>query len=157
MQSSRAVDVGVGLFILLGLVSSMFLLVQSLGLSSTLADSGYELHARFDHVGDLKVRAPVALAGVTIGRVANIAIDMRELRAQVTMQIDRRYDSLPGDSFASIASSGLLGGKYIELEPGGSDELLKDGDEVELTQSSISLENLIGKYMISGTGKPASD
>ncbi len=151
MQSARAIDISVGLFILLGLGSVIFLVIQTVGLGQINPGDSYTLQARFDHIGDLKLRAPVALAGVTIGRVSEITADPVEFRAVVELRIDSNFSNLPVDTYASIASKGLLGGKYIELSPGGDDEVLQDHDEIELTQSAILIENLIGKYMLKGT------
>ncbi|MEE8109086.1 MAG: outer membrane lipid asymmetry maintenance protein MlaD [Gammaproteobacteria bacterium] len=150
MHQARAIDLGVGLFILLGIGSVLFLLMQTMGLTGFVSSNTYSLQARFDHIGDLKIRAPVAMAGVTIGRVSRITVDPHDFRAVVELQISLKYDYLPIDSDASIASSGLLGGKYVELQPGGDLEVLKDQDEIEFTQSAILLENLIGKYMLGG-------
>ena len=150
-QQARAVDISVGLFILLGLGSVLFLLLQTTKLGGYAPGDGYELKARFENVGDLKVRAPVSLAGVTIGRVTEITVDPVELRAVVKLRIDSQFDQIPADTDASIMTAGLLGGKYIELQPGGADTFLKDQDEIELTQSAILLENLIGKYMLNQT------
>jgi len=151
MNDVRAIDFSVGLFILLGLVSVLFLVVQTVDPGRMTADDSYVLEARFDHIGDLKVRAPVALAGVTIGRVTAISVDPSDFRAVVNLRIDSRIDTLPMDTYASVATAGLLGGKYIELTPGGDEELLADHGEIMLTQSAILLENLIGKYMLSGS------
>ena len=151
MQSERGIDISVGLFILLGLGSVIFLVMQTLGLGQMNPGDSYTLQARFDHIGDLKLRAPVALAGVTIGRVSRITVDPLEFRAVVELRIDSNFSNLPVDTYASIASKGLLGGKYIELSPGGDEEFLQDHDEIELTQSAILIENLIGKYMLKGT------
>lgn len=148
MQAIRAVDVSVGLFILLGLLSALFLLAQTIEPGRLHADGTYVLVARFDHVGDLKVRAPVALAGVTIGRVFAITVDPIDYRASVQLRIDSRFNNLPIDTDAAIATAGLLGGKYIELTPGGDTEVLQDQGEIDFTQSAILLENLIGKYML---------
>jgi phospholipid/cholesterol/gamma-HCH transport system substrate-binding protein len=150
MQSARAIDFSVGLFILLGLGSVLFLVMQTLGADQINAGDSYVLQARFDQIGDLKLRAPVALAGVTIGRVSEITVDPVEFRAVVELRIDARIKNLPVDTYANIASKGLLGGKYIELSPGGNDEVLQDHDEIELTQSAVLLEDLIGKYMLGG-------
>ncbi len=147
-DTARGLDIGVGLFILLGLGSVLFLVTQSLGSNDLSTRDSYTLHAHFDHIGTLKVRAPVALAGVTIGRVSQISVDPEEFRAYVELQIDARFDQLPVDTFASIATSGIFGGKYIELSPGGDESVLQDDDEMEFTQSAILLENLIGKFML---------
>jgi phospholipid/cholesterol/gamma-HCH transport system substrate-binding protein len=150
MQNTRAIDVSVGLFILLGLAAMMLLAAQTVGQGLLNTGETYRISARFDHVGDLKIRAPVSLAGVTIGRVESIVADPVDFQAVVTLQIDTNFDNLPADTGAIIESSGLLGGKHIALEPGGDTEILHDSDEILLTQSSISLEKLIGKYMLKG-------
>ncbi len=151
-SESRAIDIGVGLFILLGLGSVIFLTTQTLGSTALSESTSYTLHAHFDHIGDLKVRAPVALAGVTIGRVSRISVDPINYQASVELRIDKTFNQFPIDTFASIATTGLLGGKYIELGPGGDEEVLQDQDEIEFTQSAILLENLIGKFMVNGKG-----
>jgi len=153
-SEARAIDVSVGLFILLGLGSVIFLTSQTLGSNGLSGGESYTLHARFGHIGDLKVRAPVALAGVTIGRVSQITVDPRDYQATVELRIDTTFNQLPVDTFASIATTGLLGGKYIELDPGGDDEVLQDLDEIQFTQSAILLENLIGKFMLKGKAEP---
>ena len=150
MHAVRAIDVSVGLFILLGLVSVLFLVIQTIDPNRMHTDGTYLLEARFDQIGDLKVRAPVALAGVTIGRVAAISVDPSDYRAVVLLRIDAKFDKLPIDTDASITTAGLLGGKYIELTPGGDFEFLEDQGEITFTQSAILLENLIGKYMLNG-------
>ena len=150
MYVVRSIDVSVGLFLLLGLVSALFLVVQTIDPAWVNSDQTYIVEARFDHVGDLKVRAPVALAGVTIGRVATISVDPFDYRAVVLLRIDAKFDNLPIDTDASIATAGLLGGKYIDLTPGGDTELLEDQGEITFTQSAILLENLIGKYILNG-------
>ncbi|RPI16425.1 MAG: outer membrane lipid asymmetry maintenance protein MlaD [Lysobacterales bacterium] len=156
MRQSRAIDVSTGLFVLLGLAAILFLVTQitnrefSLGGSS----SSYRVSAQFENVGGLKSGAPVSMAGVTIGRVESIAYDMDLFKAVVTLRIDSRYDRIPSDSDASIYTAGLLGGQYIGISPGGSDESLRDGDTVEFVQDAIVLENLISKYLFSQAGKP---
>ena len=150
MQGTRAITFSVGLFILLGLVSALFLVTQTVDPTRMTSGDTYVVEARFDNIGDLKVRAPVALAGVTIGRVTEISVDASDYRAVVTLSIDLAFDTLPLDTVAIVATFGLLGGKYIELTPGGDTELLVDHGEIMFTQSAILLENLIGKYMLKG-------
>ena len=154
MQAVRAIDVSVGLFILLGLGSVLFLVMQTLDSSRISAGQWYTVQARFNHIGDLKIRAPVSLAGVTIGRVSRITLDPIDYAAVVELQIDTKFNQLPIDSDATIATAGLLGGKYVDLSPGGDETVLQDQDEIEFTQSAILLENLIGKYMLNA--KPES-
>jgi len=152
---ARAIDISVGLFILLGLGSVIFLVTQTLGSAGISASESYTVHARFNQIGDLKNRAPVALAGVTIGRVSKITLDPIAYTAVIELRIDSKFNQLPTDTDAAIATSGILGGKYIELSPGGDETVLQDQDEIEFTQSAILLENLIGKYMLNR--KPESD
>ena len=113
--------------------------------------------ARFENVGSLKNRAPVAMSGVTIGRVTDVRFDPDQLNAIVTFEIDRRYDSIPEDSDASILTAGLLGSQYIGLQPGGSDISLENGSEIMFTQSAVVLENLISKYLFSSGGSDDDD
>ena len=134
MRAVSAVDISVGLFILLGLLSVLFLVVQTIDPGRISAAETYLVEARFDQIGDLKVRAPVALAGVTIGRVIKITVDPVDYRAIVMLRIDANFNNLPIDTDAAIATAGLLGGKYIELTPGGDDEVLEDQGEITFTQ-----------------------
>lgn len=150
MQQTRAVELGTGLFILLGMSALFFLVTQTSSLNNLVGEGGYRVTARFDNVGGLSVRAPVSLAGVTIGRVEEIDMDPERLNAVVTLRIDSRYDQIPEDTFASIFTSGLLGGQYIGLSPGGMDSYMVEGSEFEFTEDAIVLENLIGKYLIGG-------
>lgn len=147
MQQTRAVELGTGLFVFLGVAALFFLTTQTTNLEYT-GDESYRLTARFENVGSLKVRAPVSMAGVTIGRVESIKFDPDELNAVVTLRLDKRYNKIPDDSDAVIYTSGLLGAQYIGLGPGGSDTYFSDGDEILLTQSAIILEELVGKYLI---------
>ncbi len=98
----------------------------------------------------------MSMAGVTIGRVTDIQFDGETLEAVVTFVIDSRYDKIPDDSDAAVLTAGLLGSQYIGLQPGGSETFLGDGSEVLFTQSAVVLEDLIGKYLLSG-GSDESD
>lgn len=146
MGQSKSVEFATGLFIFLGLLALFFLITQTTNIQSYGGD-GYTVTARFTNVGSLKVRAPVAMAGVTIGRVESITVDPERLDAVVTMTIDSRYDRIPYDSSAAILTSGLLGEKYVGIQPGADMENLAQGDEVLFTQSAVVLENLISKYL----------
>jgi len=147
MRQNRAIDVSTGLFVLLGVAAIVFLVTQISNREFTSQDRGYRVVAQFDNVGGLKVGAPVKMAGVTIGRVEDIGYDMKLFKAIVSMGIDRRYDQIPSDSDASIFTAGLLGGQYIGIEPGGAEDYLEDGDQIEFVQNAIVLENLISKYL----------
>ncbi len=151
MDNSRIVEIWVGVFVAIGL-GALFLLAMEV---SNLAEfreqkTGYRLLARFSNIGTLKVRSPVKIAGVTIGRVAAIHLDPEQYQAVVEMRIQPQY-KLPDDSIASIYTSGLLGEQYVAIEAGGSPEFLEDGDEIEITQSALVLEELIGKFLVKTT------
>jgi phospholipid/cholesterol/gamma-HCH transport system substrate-binding protein len=153
MKQTRAVEVGTGLFVLLGLGALFFLTTQTTGGDDFSADEVYTVEARFENVGSLRSRAPVAMSGVTIGRVTSVAFDTVTLEAVVQFVIDAQYDQIPDDSDASILTAGILGSQYIGLQAGGSDMFLEDGSEILFTQSAIVLENLIGKFLVkSGSG-----
>jgi len=150
MQQTRTIEVGTGLFALLGIGALFFLTTQTTGRDDFNVDDTYEVTARFDNVGSLKPRAPVSMSGVTIGRVTNIIFDSYSLEAVVTFVVDAKYDQIPDDSDASILTAGLLGSQYIGLQAGGSEFYLEDGSEILFTQSAIVLENIIGKFLIGG-------
>ena len=150
MQQTRSVELGTGLFVLLGMAALFFLTTQTTGSNTLSATESYSVTARFTNVGSLKERAPVAMSGVTIGRVRSVEFDPEALEAVVTFDIEERYGMIPEDSDASILTAGLLGSQYIGLQPGGSDFFLEDGSEIQFTQSAIVIENLISKYLFSG-------
>jgi len=150
MQQTRTIEVGTGLFALLGIGALFFLTTQTTGRDDFNVDDTFEVTARFDNVGSLKARAPVSISGVTIGRVTDIVFDADSLEAVATFVIDSRYDQIPDDSDASILTAGFLGSQYIGLQAGGSEFYLEDGSEILFTQSAIVLENIIGKFLIGG-------
>ena len=155
MRANRTLEIGTGLFVLLGFAALFFLTTQlpSSGLKLSSPKTGYHVTAEFDNVGDLKVGSPVTMAGVGIGEVDGIRVDPKSFRAVVGMRINSQYNQIPDDSFASIQTQGLLGGKYIGFSPGGSDTNLKNGSRVEQTQSAIVLESLINKLFASFSNK----
>lgn len=157
MKQTRAVELGTGLFALLGVGALFFLTTQTTGGDDFKASQVYTVTARFQNVGSLKSRAPVAMAGVTIGRVTQIRFDPERLDAEVTMVIDSRYNQIPDDSDASILTSGLLGSQYVGLQPGGSDLYLEDGSEILFSQSAVVLENLIGKFLVNSGSDNSGD
>ena len=157
MQQTRTVELGTGLFALLGMGALFFLTTQTTGGDDFSADDTFKITARFDNVGSLRARAPVSMSGVTIGRVTGIEFDPYALEAIVTLDIDSRYDQIPDDSDASILPAGLLGSQYIGLQAGGTDTYLEEGGEVIFTQSAIVLENLIGKFLVRGDSDEGSD
>ena len=147
MQQTKSIEISTGLFVALGFAALLFLATQTTS-NSIVASEVYRVTARFQNVGSLKTRAPVSMAGVTIGRVEAIDFDGDELDAVVTLSIDSRYEKIPEDSDASILTAGLLGTQYIGLQPGGSEFFLENGSEIEFTQSAIVLENLIGRFLV---------
>jgi phospholipid/cholesterol/gamma-HCH transport system substrate-binding protein len=148
-------EIGTGLFVLLGFAALAFLTTQLPGSGLKIGSStgNYKVTARFDNVGDLKAGAPVSMAGVTIGRVENVRFDPTDYKAIVVLSIDRRYDKIPADSDAAIQTSGLLGAKYVGIGAGGGATYLADGSQIELTQSALVLENLVNKLFSSIASK----
>jgi phospholipid/cholesterol/gamma-HCH transport system substrate-binding protein len=157
MRNERSLEIGTGLFVLLGFAALAFLTTQLPGskLGVLSQPAGYRVTARFENVGDLQAGAPVSMAGVTVGRVASVGFDQSDYRAVVTMTIDERYSQIPDDSWASIETAGLLGAKYVALDAGGSETYLTDGSVIENTQSAMVLEKLINRLFsaIAGGGK----
>ena len=146
----RSYQVGTGLFILLGFAALAYLATQTTSVANFRQGPSYTLKARFTNIGQLKLRAPVKIAGVRIGSVEKIDLDGTKLDALVQLSLDKRFNEVPDDSAAAIFTCGLLGDQYVAIQPGGSPEMFKDGDEFVLTQSSIQLEDLIGKFLVSG-------
>lgn len=144
MQASPLRDLGVGIFVLAGLVALAWLSLQVGGLSYE-GRGGLELVATFDEVGGLKPRAPVTISGVSVGQVKSIQLD-DSLRARVVLDVDADL-RLPSDSSAAILTEGLLGDQFVALAPGAEEELLKSGDELQYTESALSIERLIGKFV----------
>jgi len=150
VNQRRSYQIGTGLFILLGFAALAYLATQTTSVANFQQGPSYTVKAEFTNIGQLKLRAPVKIAGVRIGSVKAIDLDQQKLQAKVQISIDNRYNELPDDSAAAIFTSGLLGDQYVAIQPGGSPTMLKDGDEFVLTQSSIQLEDLIGKFLVSG-------
>jgi phospholipid/cholesterol/gamma-HCH transport system substrate-binding protein len=147
MGTTRTTEILVGAFIAAGCVALFFLAMRVSNLSAAATGDGYALLARFDNIGSLKVRSPVSMAGVRLGRVESIRFDQDTYQALVTLRIDAGYDQLPTDTFANIYTAGLLGEQYIGLDPGGSPDYLVDGDQIEHTQSALVLEQMIGQFL----------
>lgn len=149
---SKTTELWVGLFVAAAIAALFMLAMKVSNLSLASTEDGYTISARFDDAAGLAVRAPVRLAGVRIGRITSITVDSKRFQALVKMRIDSRYDNLPDDTSAAILTEGLLGAKYIGLDPGGSLDNLHNGSEIILTQSSISLEKIIGQLFVKLTG-----
>lgn len=157
MRQTRAVEIGTGLFVLLGFAALLFMVMQITNERVGARAEGYALTAKFDQIGGLKVGAPVSMAGVLVGRVTGIAFDSNDYRALVHLRIDPQYEQIPDDSDAAIFTQGLLGNQYIGISAGGSETYFKEGDRIEFTQSAIVLENLISKFLFSMAGKNDED
>jgi phospholipid/cholesterol/gamma-HCH transport system substrate-binding protein len=148
MRANRTLEIGTGLFVLLGFAALLFLTTQlpASGLKFGGEKAGYHVTAEFDNVGDLKVGSPVTMSGVRVGVVTGIRFNPKDYKAEVALRFDKQYNQIPDDSFAAIQTQGLLGGKYIGLSPGGNDSYLKEGSVIEQTQSAIVLESLLNKF-----------
>jgi phospholipid/cholesterol/gamma-HCH transport system substrate-binding protein len=155
MKNSRSLEIGTGLFVLLGFAALAFLTTQLPGSKlAVMGDGGgYSVTARFDNVGDIQAGAPVAMGGVKVGRVSKVVYDSTDYKAVVSMTIDSQYDKIPDDSWAGIETAGLLGAKYVGLDPGGSETYLTAGSQIENTQSAMVLEKLINRLFSAIAGK----
>ncbi|TDK62564.1 outer membrane lipid asymmetry maintenance protein MlaD [Sapientia aquatica] len=147
-MQNKSLDFWVGLFVLLGAAALLFLALRVGNMSSFSLNNSYAVTTKFDNIGGLKPRAAVKSAGVVVGRVGSIQFDDKTFQAQVTLQMDSRYQ-FPKDSSAKILTSGLLGEQYIGIEPGGDVNNLVAGDKIKMTQSAIVLENLISQFLFS--------
>lgn len=148
-------DLWVGIFVVAGVVALAMLALKVGNLSTYNVSETYQVHAYFTNVGGLKPKASIKSAGVLVGRVTGITLDTQRYEANVEMSIDKRYQ-FPKDTFANILTSGLLGEQYIGLVPGGDSEMLKNGDQIKMTQSAVVLENLISKFIYNKAAEPAN-
>src|SRR5574343_739205 len=148
MQHSKTQDTMVGLFVAIGIAALFYMALQISNLGSYSSSDSYTISARFQNSGGLKVKSAVSVAGVTIGRVSSIKLDNESHEAVVEMKIDAQYNNLPDDSSASIYTAGLLGEQYISIDPGSSEDYLKDKSKLDITSSAIVLEEIIGKFMM---------
>lgn len=154
-MSRTTLDLWVGIFVALGCAALIFLAMKVGNFSGLNNAALYSVEAPFDNIGGLKVRAPVKSAGVLVGRVADIRFDPQSYRAVVRLDLDTRYQ-FPRDTIATILTSGLLGEQYVGLEPGADAEMLANGDRVQITQSAVVLEKLIGQFMFNKAAEPAA-
>jgi phospholipid/cholesterol/gamma-HCH transport system substrate-binding protein len=147
MRANYKVELTSGVFLLLGIAALLWLATEATDYGKQIGNDTYSVNARFSNVADLKTNSPVKIGGVTVGLVDRISLDPVNFDAVVEMRIDRRFSDIPSDSSASILTSGVLGDRYIGLEPGGAIEPLTDGDQILITQSAVVLENLISKFL----------
>jgi len=170
-MTSRVIEIWVGIFIVFGFASLLMLAMKVSSIGSFSNDAGYTITAQFDDISGLKVRSPVTMAGVRIGRVSDISFDYNSYEAIVSMEIEKQYNTLPSSgTSANIYTAGLLGEKYVGLVPGSGiadcDDITMDddgnivisetteckvttlvqGSVIKQTQGSLVLEKIIGQF-----------
>lgn len=153
---TRKIEVLVGLFLLTGLAAFLVLVFNVANVEVSSSSSYYTLHAKFTNVGGLKVRSPIKVGGVVVGRVSEINLDPVELVAVVKLSIDKKFNQFPETSSLSILTAGLLGEQFLGLTPGFIDDdiaMLADGDRIDDTHSALVLEELIGQFLYSTSKK----
>jgi len=155
-MAKKSIETLVGLFVLLGIAALVFLALKAANLATFSNGETYTLTARFDNIGGLKPRAPVRSAGVVVGRVTKIGLDLKTYQGLVTMEVGKGVE-FPKDSTAKILTSGLLGDQYIGIDPGADDKNFAAGDLIKQTQSAIVLENLIGQVLLSKAGDAGAE
>lgn len=147
MSKTRRMEILVGAFMAAGFVALFFLAMQVSNLGTVNTGDAYKVLARFDNIGGLKVKSPVTMAGVEVGRVLDIYYDPKDFRAVAVLGIYEEFNEIPDDTFAKILTAGLLGEQYVGLDPGGSEDVLKEGSEIAVTQSALVLEEVIGQFI----------
>ena len=153
MRANYRVELASGIFLLLGIAALVWLAMRATDYGQDIGKETYTISARFANVGDLRNQAPVKIGGVTVGLVKSISLDPVSFEAVVQMQVASRFDEIPSDTGASILTSGVLGDRYVGLEPGGAPDMLQDGDEIFITQSAVVLEQVISKYLFNAGSK----
>jgi len=154
---SKKVEFIVGLFVALGIAAILMLTINVADTGLSGNGKTYQLYAKFDNIGSLKVRSPIKVGGVVVGRVSAIALDEEDYTPVVTMDIDSEFNNFSETTSISILTAGLLGEQYLGLEPGFIDDsfdTLKPGDYIEDTKPALVLEELIGQFLFSqGSGE----
>lgn len=153
MRPNYKVEVASGIFLLLGVAALIWLATKATNYGQEIGKEAYFVSARFANIADLKDRAPVKIGGVTVGLVDKVTLDPVTFEAVVELRIDQRFNGIPADSSAAILTSGVLGDRYVGLEPGGDIDVLEDGDEIFVTQSAVVLEQLVSKFLFNTQGK----
>jgi len=149
-MTTRKLELFVGFFVSLAIAAILLLALRVANTGVTGSDQSYHLQAKFSNIGGLKVRSPVKVGGVVVGRVESIKLDPENFQPVVVLEINSAYSNFPETSTLSILTSGLLGEQYVGLQPGFVDEsvsILKDGDTIEDTKSAIVFEELIGQFL----------
>ena len=150
-MEKRKKEFYVGFFVLIGIMASAYLFI-SLGEIRFFSNDQYSVYGYFSSVSGLKQGARVEMAGVPIGSVSSIAIDRKRMVAKVEFAIDKSIE-LTEDSIASVKTSGIIGEKYVDISPGGSDIALEEGGEIEYTESSLDIESLVRKFIFGNEKK----
>lgn len=119
--------------------------------SSVKTVDGYAVSAKFSNITGIGIGSDVRVGGIKVGVVEKLDLDPKDFNANAHMRIEEDV-KLPRDSSAAVQSAGLLGEKFVAIEPGGDENNLKEGDTITITQSSVSLEEMIGKFVFSGGG-----
>ncbi|MCJ2378333.1 outer membrane lipid asymmetry maintenance protein MlaD [Vibrio sp. ZSDZ34] len=160
MQQTRKLELWVGSFVLIGFCAILFMIFQVADVKSLGSRDTYTLKAHFDNIGSLKVRSPVKVGGVVIGRVSEISLEKENYLPTVSMEISREYDNFPDTSSVQILTSGLIGEQYIGFVPGfvfDDEGYLADGDLIQDTKSALVLEDMIGQVLYSIGGSDEGD
>jgi len=152
MQNTKTQDTLVGLFVACGIAAFFFMAMQISNLSSFSKTDAYTISAHFENSGGLKVKSPVSVAGVRIGRVEKISLDQENYVSVVEMHIESQY-KLPDDTTASIFTAGLLGEQYVSLDPGGSEDLIQPNGIIDITQPAVVLEEIIGQFLFKSSAE----
>ncbi|HFZ8996129.1 TPA: outer membrane lipid asymmetry maintenance protein MlaD [Citrobacter freundii] len=156
MQTKKS-EIWVGIFLLVALLAALFICLKAANVTSMRTEPTYTIYATFDNIGGLKVRSPVRIGGVVVGRVADISLDPKTYLPRVTMDIEERYNHIPDTSSLSIRTSGLLGEQYLALNIGFEDpelgtSILKEGGVIQDTKSAMVLEDMIGQFLYNSKG-----
>jgi len=157
MRANYKVEIASGIFLLLGIAALVWLATAATNFGQDVGDDRYLITARFQNIADLREQAPVKISGVTVGMVESIKLDPVSFEAVVTMSIAMRFDEIPADTGASVLTSGMLGNRYIGLEPGGDPDMLGDGDELFITQSAFVLEQVVGKFLFNAGSEKSEE
>lgn len=155
-MKKKSVDILVGLFVLIGALSLIFLALQAGNLASFGRGDTYQVTAYFDNIGGLKPRAPVKSAGVTVGRISSINFDDKKYQARVILDLEKSF-VFPKDTSASVLTSGLLGEQYVGLSAGAEEGNLTQGARISSTQSAIVLENLISQFLFKSAAESGGE
>jgi phospholipid/cholesterol/gamma-HCH transport system substrate-binding protein len=147
MMQQRLIESMVGLFLVFAATALSVLAFKVSGLTTLFPTKAYHVIALFDDIGGLKVRSPVKIGGVQIGEVSAITLDPVTFKAVVKMQIEDKFNDIPDDSSAGILTAGLLGDNYIAITPMYNKSTLKNGSEIQFTNSAMILEKLIGQFI----------